>query len=215
MNQEMKALRIVFCIFVALESLVTFAHFQKNTGFIRQLSKRAPVSSVTVCRDLVGHKLSEGTDNGYHSRDWYWTIEEGGIKDFRILSVRENTSNRYTIDAQMRLARHTGSAYNVKATIYYVKTRRGWEIEFVKSRSMNIVRTHRYDDCIHLEKGSGWLDKDDLYVTNNCELALEVGGKVCGIYSGWEKFSTRVLPRETKRIDYSVADYTIDYVERP
>ena len=211
----MKTIRIVLCVIAAIVSLVTYASFQINTGVIRQLSKKAPVSSATICRDLIGHKLSEGTDNGYHSRDWYWTIEEGGIEDFRILSVRENTSNRYTIDAQMRLARHTGGAYNAKATIYYVKAKRGWEIEFVKSLGMNIVRTHRYDDCIHVEKGSGWLDQDALYMINNCEVALEVGGKICGLYSDWKKFSTRILPHETKRIDYSVADYTIDYVERP
>ena len=176
---------------------------------------RAPVSFATICCDLVGHQLSEGTDNGYHSRDWYWTIEEGEIKAFRILSVRENTPNRYTIDAQMRLSTHTGSAYNANATIYYVKTKRGWKIEFIKSRGMNIVRTHRYDDCIHIEKGSGYLNHDDLYVTNNCEVVLEVGGKVCGIYGGWKKFSTRILPHDTNLIDYSVADFTIDYVERP
>lgn len=211
----MKAIKIVLCFIALFASLVTYANFQINTSVIRQLLKKAPVSSATICRDLVGHKLSEGTDNGYHSRDWYWTIEEGEIKAFRILSVRENTSNRYTIDAQMRLARHTGSAYNAKATIYYVKTRRGWEIEFVKSLSMNIVRTHRYDDCIHVEKGSGILNQDDLYVTNNCEVALDVGGKICQIYGGWKKFSIRILPHETKLIDYCVADYTIDYVERP
>lgn len=201
----MKTVRIVLCVIATLASLVSYAN----------LPKKAPVSSAAICRDLVGHQLSEGTDNGYHSRDWYWTIEDGGIKAFRILSVRENTSKRYTIDAQMRLARHTGTAYNAIATIYYLKTRRGWEIEFVKSRGMKIVRTHRYDDCIHLEKGSGFLDQNNLYVTNNCEVALEVGGKICGTYGDWEKFSIRILPHETKLIDYSVADYTIDYVERP
>ena len=200
----MKGRRIILCFIASLASLATYANRQS----------KAPVSSATICRDLVGHQLSEGTDNGYHSRDWYWTIEEGEIKAFRILSVRENTSNRYTIDAQMRLSTHTGSTYNAKVTIYYVKARRGWELEFVKSRSMNIVRTYRYDDCIHTEKGSG-IHQHDLYMTNNCEVTLEIGGKVCDIYGGWTKFSTKILPHETKLIDYSVADYKIDYVERP
>lgn len=201
----MEIKRIILCFIAALVSLITYANPQNN----------APVSTKTICRDLVGHQLSEGTDNGYHSEDWYWTIEAGEIKAFRILSVRENTSARYTIDVQMRLATHTGSAYNAKATIYYVKTKRGWEIEFIKPRSMNIVRTHRYDDCVHFEKGDGYLNRDDLYVTNNCEVTLEVGGKVCGIYGGWKKFLIRILPHETKLVDYSVADYTIDFVERP
>ncbi len=198
----MKTKRIKLCFIAVLASLVTYANPQR----------KAPVSSATICRDLVGHHLTEGTDNGYHSKDWHWTIEEGEIKAFRILSVRENTSNRYTIDAQMRLLTHTGSGYNAKATIYYVKTKRGWKIEFIKSRGMKIVRTHRYDDCIRVEKRSGYLNP--LYVTNNCEVALEIGGKVCGIYGGWEKFSIKVLPHETNLIDYSVADFTIDYVER-
>lgn len=200
----METRRFILCFIAALASLVTYAN----------PPQKAPVSSAVICRDLVGHRLSEGKENGYYSKDWFWSIEEGEIKSFRILTVRENTSSRYTIDAQMRLSTHTGRSFNAKATIYYVKTRHGWEIEFIKSRGMNIVRTHRYDNCIHIEKGSGYLNRDDLYVTNNCEVALEVGGKVCGTYGGWKKFSTKILPHETNLIDYSVADYTIDYVER-
>lgn len=201
----MKNRRFFICFIVALMSLVNYANPQNKT----------PVSSATICRDLVGHQLSEGTNNGYHSRDWYWTIEEGEIKAFRVLSVRENTSTRYTIDAKIRLSSHTGMTYDAKATIYYVKTKRGWEMEFVKSIGMMIVRTHRYDDCVHTEKGSGIINQDDLYVTNDCEVALEVGGKVCKIYGGWKKFSIKVLPHKTNLIDYSVSDFIIDYVERP
>ena len=200
----MKTKRIIFCFISTFAALIAFANSHNY----------APVSSSTICRDLVGHKLSEGAD-GYHSREWHWTIEEGEIQDFQILSVRENTSSRYTIDAQLLLSTPSGSTYNAEATIYYIRTNRGWEIEFIKSLSMNIVRTYRYDDCVYLEKGSGYLNSDDLYVTNNCEITLEVGGKICGMYGGWKKFSRKVRPHETMRIDYSVADYTIDYVERP
>ena len=177
------------------------------------LAANAPVAPATICRDLVGHKLSEGVKEGYYPREWYWTIESGEISNFRVLSVRENTATRYTIDAQMRLSTRT-RAFLAKAIIYYVKTQRGWHMEMVKSRGMSIIRTHRYDDCIQPEYGDGYLNSEDLYLVNDCEVTLEVGGKK---YKNgtWHKFSTRVSPHSTILVDYYVEEYVIDFVERP
>ena len=168
---------------------------------------------VTICRDLIGHNLSEGVKEGYYPREWHWTIEEGEISNFRILSVRENTEDRYTIDVQMKLSTST-RAFIANATIYYVHTPRGWDLEMVKSRGMNIVRTYRYDDCIQPEYGDGYLNKEDLYLVNDCEVTLEVGGKIFK-YGSWRKFSTTVSPHSTQQVDYYVEEYVIDYVERP
>ena len=170
-------------------------------------------SVVTICRDLIGHNLSEGVKDGYYPREWKWTIEEGEISNFRILSVRENTEDRYTIDVQMKLSTST-RAFIAKATVYYVHTQRGWDLEMVKSRGMNIVRTYRYDDCIQPEYGDGYLNKEDLYLVNDCEVTLEVGGKIFK-YGSWRKFSTTVSPHSTQQVDYYVEEYVIDYVERP
>ena len=174
-----------------------------------------PVSAAVICRDLVGHSLSEGTPEGYYPSDWKWTIEQGEISHFRILTVRENTATHYTIDVQMRLSAVSGHcSYDAKATVYYMRSSRGWELEMIKSRGISMVRTHRYDDCILPSKGSGYLNSEDLYFENDCEVALEVGGRIYK-YGSWRKFSLSVPSHTTQFVEYYVEDFVIDYVERP
>lgn len=175
----------------------------------------APVNTAVICRDLVGHSLSEGTADGYYSRDWRWTIEEGEISNFRILSVRENTATNYTIDVQMRLAAVSGHcAYNAKATIYYVRGSRGWEMEMIKSRGISIVKTHRYDDCIRDYTDDYSIHGKRIHLENSCERTFEVGGKI--LKDGeWHKFSVTVSPHNEEIVGSHIDDYMIDYIERP
>ena len=175
----------------------------------------APVTTAMICRDLVGHSLSEGTPEGYYSRDWKWNIEEGEISNFRILSVRENTATHYTIDVQMRLTAVSGHcSYNAKATVYYVRGTRGWELEMIKSRGVTIVKTHRYDDCIHQYRESYSIHGGRIHLENQCEIALEVGGRYNDGY-GWKKFSVTVSSHGEEIVGSFIEDYIIDYIERP
>ena len=166
-----------------------------------------------IQKDLVGHSLSEGIENGYHSSSWRWKIEEGEISNFNIESVLTDLPDEYILVADMRLTGESGKAYNAKVKISYVLPQdRDWTIEFAQSQGMYIVNTGKYDDCIHAELSSGWLGSSYI-IENDCEIALEVGGRVLE-YGGWKKFSVTISPHSNYTYTF-VDDGRIDYVSIP
>ena len=56
-----------------------------------------------IAKDLVGHRLKEGYDNGWFPSDWVWVIEEGEIKAMKIEEVLKDTDTDYSINVVMRL----------------------------------------------------------------------------------------------------------------
>ena len=169
-----------------------------------------------ICMDLVGRSITEGTDDGYYHSDWKWTIKQGEIKKIKVLSVRENTTKRYTADVKIRLSRGERShAIDATLTVYYIYSNHGWEIQFVKSRGIKIVRTHRYDDCIRASLDYGGIQGNRVYLVNDCDITLEVGGKTYHEYGGWKTFSVRVSPHSDCIYDSMIEDFTIDYIELP
>lgn len=171
-------------------------------------------NELTIQSDLVGHSLSEGKQDGYYPQSWKWVIKENSISDFRIISIEEDSKTMYTIVATMRLSSDT-RAFDAKVLICYVlDDMHDWQIEFVQSKGMNIVKTHRYDDCVkcYITKGliGGGLD-----VENNCEIALEVAGRELTYSGEWITFCTLIPPHQQKRISYNYYDFRVDYIERP
>lgn len=167
-----------------------------------------------IVSNLTGHTLSEGVEDGYYDSSWKWQIKENSVSDFKILSVDENTDTRYTLTATMRLSNDT-RAFDANVTIFYkLDGIKDWQIEYVKSNGMHIVRTYRYDDSVkaYCTKGIGI---SQLCLQNNSEVALEVGGNYYKEYFDWQKFAVVVAPHSTKCIAYSVIDFNIHYVERP
>lgn len=171
-----------------------------------------------IAHDLDGHTISEGKENGYYPQSWTWKIMEDEISDLKIVSIQENTSSRYSVIVSMRLSSET-RAYDTKATINYMLDGiNDWQIEYVRSMGMNIVKTHRYDDCLkcYLKK-EDWTIYKKLCAENNCDIALEVAGKVlCAYNDNWENFYYVVPPHETAQIyQFAAKDFIIDYIERP
>ena len=164
--------------------------------------------------DLVGHSLSEGKSNGYYPQSWRWIIEENSISDFKIISTEEDSKNRYTILTTMRLCSDT-RAYDTKAQISYIlDDLHDWTIEFVQSKGMDIVKTHRYDDCVKCYISRGGLI-GNLLAENNCEIALEVAGRELNHSGEWVTFCCIVPPHQQKVISNNDTDFRIDYIERP
>lgn len=161
-----------------------------------------------IRNDLIGHYVTEGTDNGYYDSSWKWRIEHGEIRSFQIYSVEQSTNDRYTIDANIRLATTT-VAYDADVTIYYVKSSGRWQIEFVRSNGLQIVRTYRYDRCVRTSIESGWIT-----LRNDCDVPLEVGFTAYS-YGAWKKYSLVVQPHDSNGGGPGFADVVIDYVERP
>lgn len=169
---------------------------------------------VQISKDLVGHTLSEGKENGYYPQSWKWKILEDGVSELKILSIEEESSNRYVVNVSMRLSSDT-RAYDTKAQISYIlDDLHDWTIEFVQSKGMDIVKTHRYDDCVKCYISRGWLI-GNLIAENNCEIALEVAGRELNHSGEWITFCCIVPPHQEKVISNNDTDFRVDYIERP
>jgi len=172
-----------------------------------------------IAKDLVGYKLSEGFENGWFADDWYWQIKSGQIKAMKIKQVIRDTNREYCIVVLIRLQGEV-SAFNAKVKINYVLNRQNkWQIEFVNSMGMSIVKTHKYDDCIQYSiVDDGWGGVDCLQIKNNCSVELGVAG---WLYANgkWRKFAVRVEGNETTSAGGtfgggSVEKYKVEFVER-
>lgn len=200
---------VVFCNEPSLETGDFSEEVLRN---VRKINPPKPNEN-QIKLDLVGHSLSEGKQMGYYPQSWRWNITENGISDFQILSVEEDSKTNYVITVSMRLSSDT-RAFDAKAKICYkLDDINDWQIEFVQSMGMDIVKTHRYDDCVKCSIKRGWAF-GHLVAENNCEVALEVAGRE--IQGGeWVPFS-RIIPPHTE-IEVSIydTDFIVDYVERP
>lgn len=203
-NQEMR----VFCYEPNAETVNLSKSVLMN---VRKIIPQKPTEQ-QIQQDLVGHSLSEGKMDGYYQQSWKWTIAENSISDFKILSIDEDSNSRYAITVSMRLSSDTRS-YDAKAIVRYkLDDINDWEIEFIQSQGMNIVKTHQYDSCVRCYFGGGIFG--GLYAENNCEIALEVAGRNLA-YGKWGKFCRIVPPHQSIQVNYSSDDFIVDYIERP
>jgi hypothetical protein len=170
-----------------------------------------------IKQDLIGRKITE-QPNGYHNQGWYWKIEEGEIKEIQIISENKQTDD-YLFEVRLIL-QADGGAYEAFVNLTYVlRQNDNWTIDFLESKSVNIVKTGKYDNCITAQL-KGWSGEYYLALTNHCDVSLVVGGVVLSEFGGeWKKFS-KVID-ESKMGDVgglfsvSVRDYQIHFIERP
>lgn len=164
-----------------------------------------------IQKDLVGHSLSEGVDDGYYSSGWRWVLKNGEISNFRIESILSDTPKEYLFVANMRLTNEVGKSFDAKVKVRYVLPQNDdWTIEFVQSLGLSIVKTQVYNNCIRTDLDSYW---SVLRIENNCDTALEVGLKIFK-YNEWKKISVIVNPHNSESL-YSVNDFRIGYVSIP
>lgn len=182
-----------------------------NPEMPRTVNKAKP-NVEQIKQDLIGHSLSEGVKDGYYPSYWRWTIREGEISSFSIEQVIKDSSSEYEILSNMRLTSRAGKSFNAKVRICYIfNDSEGWQIQFVQSQGMYIVKTGKYNSCIDVDKDSNYY-----YFINGCDISLEVGGiKYCWVTAGrqeWVRFSEVIAPHDKYTMMY---DYRIDYVEIP
>jgi len=160
-------------------------------------------------KDLIGHSLSEGVNNGYYNSTWRWAVCEDEISNFSIERIIKESSTEYEVVARMRLTSRAGKAFDAGVKLCYLFSEsQGWYLQLVQSLGMQIVKTGRYSDCVKVEQEGWWY-----YINNYCEVALEVGGRElnCG---RWKKYSHVVEPHGGYCM-YNPEEIIIDYVERP
>lgn len=172
-----------------------------------------------ILKDLIDHSLAESVENGYRQDDWRWKIEEGQIRQFKIVQVVKRTKSQYIIVAKMRLS-NGYYAYDANVKIKYVYTTKNrWKMDYVISEGMYIVVTHEYDRFIRSEIiDDGWGGTYCVQITNLSELSLSIGGEIL-TYDGWQKFSKLVPAGEKVTAGGlfgggTVQDYRINFVVR-
>lgn len=173
-----------------------------------------------ISTDLIGRKLTEGTDNGYFSSDWKWTIEPGEISGLKILS--QNQSDDYcSFTVSMFLKSHSSpTRYMATVQVDYSLINKRWQMTLVKSKGIRVIKTTRYLDCISTKIGDdGWGGVSCLKIKNNIDSSLLVGGVYRTNNSHeWHKFSLIIDGLTVKGVGGtfgggSVVDYRIDFVE--
>ena len=172
-----------------------------------------------IAKDLVGYKLTEGYEDGWFSNEWYWQIKSGQIKAMEIKQVVTNTDKEYCFVALILLQGDV-CPFNAKVKVSYVLNKQNkWQIEFVNSMGMSIVKTHKYDDCIQYAiVDDGWGGVNCLQIKNNCSVELAVTGWFYAL-GKWHKFAIRVDGNGINSVGGtfgggSVSKYKVNFVER-
>ncbi len=188
-----------------------------HTGQTMSKVEKPSISSIPY--DLIGHKLSEGVSEGYHKKDWTYSIENNSITNFGIDEVLTSDNNSYLIVSSFHLKGGNNFYYDTRAKISYINNGNGWELNYVNSLGMSVVSDGQYDDCIICEiADDGWGGVNCLSIRNVSECTLVVGGQI-RLYNGWQKFSRPVSPHDSGSVGGTfgggnVQDYTIEFVIR-
>ncbi len=169
-------------------------------------------------RDLVGRKIS-GLEDSYFGSNWYWITDSvSQIKEVYV-TFEDCSTESYICDMHLVL-QADGGAYEADIKAHYRLGREDdWTLDLIESNSIELVRTGKYGNCI-TSRRTGWFGEYEVEFINSCDAPLAVGGMVKYEYKdGWKKFCVIVDGNSSKRIGGlfwgSIADYKIEFVERP
>ena len=164
--------------------------------------------------NLVRRRITE-QPGGYFGNSWAWqinSVEE--IQSIRI-EKEEKVGNDYEIDVHLVLQKNQSAQYEADLTLICVlgQADDDWRIDFIKTKDIFVTRTGRYNDCITTEQKRNW-GGTFLQFTNNCDVALIVGGQMLGNNDEWTKFSAKVNANGVGSTSYSGKECKIDFIER-
>ena len=113
-------------------------------------------------------------------------------------------------------------AYNAKVKIRYRFNfdKNKWEMEYAFSKGMDIVKTHKYDDCLSFSiVDDGWGGVNMLQIKNNSGIELGCAGYIKA-GGEWRKFAVLIEPYQVGGVGGTfgggnVTQYKIEFIERP
>ena len=171
-----------------------------------------------IKRDLVGRKIS-GMKDGYFVSSWYWITDDSSQIKEAYVTYEDFSGSIYVCDMHLKL-QADGGAYEADIKAHYrLGDGDDWQLDMIESKSIDLVRTGLYNNCI-TSRRTGWIGEYEVEFTNSCDAPLAVGGQVKYEYrDGWKKFCIIVGGNSSECIGGlffgSIADYKIDFVERP
>lgn len=192
---------------------------ENKTSSNREYSTKMPKPSKGMIKsDLEGMSIGEGLSQGYHKKDWTYTITQGEISNFHINEVLVDEPDLYIVICGMRIKPNASFYYDTVLKIIYVKDKKqGWILDNVVSKGMRVVSNGAYDDCISTDiEDDGWGGTYCLKLSNNSSSSLIVGGRVLLTNDSWKTFSVRIDGNDKASVggafSGSVKDYKIDFV---
>jgi len=177
-----------------------------------------------IQKDLGSATLTEGKDDGYFASKWTLAAKDFRVTDLKITETVADDKTNYTVLVSARLVADARS-YDIKAKVAYkLPEIDDWKLDFIQSLGVDIVKTHKYDDCIKHElstANSAFVNQWKVHYKNECDKALEVGGQ--GLHApGWfdaegklvkVKYAIIIAPHSEEWHGSYVKEYTIDWIE--
>jgi len=162
-------------------------------------------------QNLVKRRLIE-QPGGYYGQGWGIQIASADeIKSIKIENG-EKIGDDYVFDVHLLIQKEVNQ-YDADLKITSVlRQSDDWQIDFIETRDVHIVKTGRYDNCVSAKINNS--RQTYLQFTNNCDVTLVVGGRMQGNDDEWIKFLTRVNANGAGSASYSGKEYKIDFIER-
>jgi hypothetical protein len=164
--------------------------------------------------DLAGHIIMEPTRTLY--RKEFKIQSTDNVRNVSILEKVKN-ENEIFYAVHLNLSGEVND-YIADINITYILSNKGWTIQYIESKQLNIVSTGKYNNCVSTQLvESTWGGIYTMRFTNNCDIVLLVEG--VALYNNkWHYFSALIDANDSREANsdfVDVKDYIIERIERP
>ena len=182
----------------------------------RQTAAQNPTIQQQIRRDLVGRTIVDPTRKHYREKFEVKSINNvSGIE----ITGRQNSGTVIVYQTRLKLSDNINT-YMATADITYKWNGKAWAIEYLQSKSLDIVSTGKYRNCIMVKPEQMYFS-ERLFLYNNCDVTLLVEGRMLAwIFDkgkrDWKDFAIPVPANGKAEFYYELdVEYQIIRVERP
>jgi hypothetical protein len=163
--------------------------------------------------DLVEKTIVEPTHKLY--RKEFKIRSANNVQHVEIIGTEDN-GNQIIYTTHLKLSDEINT-YLADINITYVLSNKEWTIQYLESKSLDIVPTGKFDNCIVVKKERCSWSLDCPFFFNNCDVQLLIEGIKHSSYGGdWKDFALLVPANGSMLFDYDEnIDYKITRIERP
>jgi hypothetical protein len=187
--------------------------YSGNSSHNRKNKTSVEPNSQQIKLDLADRTIVEPTHKLYRSE--FKIRSANNVVNVDIQSTEKN-GNQIDYQTQLTLSDDINT-YIADVNITYSQSAGKWVIQYLESKSLDIVPTKKFNNCIVVKKEVCGFMSTCPYLYNNCDVALLVEGIEHSSYGGdWEYFAKLVPANGSLLFDYDEnIDYEIKRIERP
>ena len=209
----MKQIKSTILLIISIAGLVCTA--PELNAQTQQTTAQTPTVQL-IRRDLTGRTIVEPTRKRYRGK-----FEIKSINNVLNVEItgRETRKNEILYQTRLKLSDRINT-YMATVDITYHWNGKAWVIQYLQSKSLDIVSTGKFRNCI-LVKSENVMFTQHLIFYNNCDVTLLVEGRVftwgsSGRQKEWVDFSIPVPANGNVDFRYETdVEYQITRVERP